>query len=43
MLGYKELLDHQLQEKGSKKYQMDEKEKLLNKDLIEKIYSEYVE
>lgn len=43
LIGYKELLDHQLQEKGNKKYQMDEKEKLLNKGLIGKIYSEYVE
>ena len=41
--GYKNSLDNQLQEKGNKKYQMDEKEKLLNKDLIGKIYSEYLE
>jgi undecaprenyl pyrophosphate synthase len=43
VIGYKELLDNQLQEKGSKKYQMDEKERLLNKDLIGKVYSEYLE
>ncbi len=43
VLEYKELLDNQLQERGNKKYQMDEKERLLNKDLIGKIYSEYIE
>jgi len=43
IIGYKESLDQQLQEKGIKKYQMDEKEKLLNKELIGKIYSEFVE
>lgn len=43
VLGYKELLDNQLLEKGNKKYQMDEKERLLNKELIGKIYSEYLE
>jgi len=43
VIGYKESLDHQLQERGTKKYHMDEKEKLLNKELIGKIYSEFVE
>lgn len=43
VIGYKELLDQQLNEKGSKKYHMDEKEKQFNKDLIGKIYSEFVE
>lgn len=43
VIGYKDLLDHQLQEKGNKKYQMDQKERLLNKDLIGKIYSDFLE
>jgi len=43
LLGYKESLDQQLQEKGSKRYYMDEKEKQFNKELIGKIYSEFIE
>jgi len=43
VIGYKELLDQQMNEKGSKKYHMDEKEKQFNKELIGKIYSEFVE
>lgn len=43
VIGYKELLDQQLNEKGSRKYHMDEKEKQFNKELIGKIYSEFVE
>ena len=43
VIGYKELLDQQLNEKGSRKYHMDKKEKQFNKELIGKIYSEFVE
>jgi len=43
VIGYKELLDQQLYEKGYMKYQMDDKEKQINKELIGKVYSQFVE
>ncbi len=43
VIGYKELLDQQLIERVSKKYNMDEKEKQINRKLIGEIYSEIVE